>query len=631
MTLNQEEVSKPCPRWVRWCLAVLLVWSFASRIWFGSIGLDSSRFWDERYGLENIHALLEQGQIHPANGYHPSLSYLPQALLLGAVHGLHQWTGSEGLAILAGEGFTPLAYGLCRFSQAVFGVLSLLLLFLIGNRLFGPGVGLTAAFMMSVVPWHIRQSAIYKPDILLILTVELALLLALAALDRPHLRCFLAAGGGIGLALATKFNAGPIALPVTVLAFWKGGRDRRFLAWLCAAGAASVVTFLVLNPYVLTDFQLYATDFNRTLRDYERKGVAEQSSKVSLILHAGESLVTDNFHGQVAGGLALAGMAGLLLWGLRPGVEEKRRLELWMLLSFPLSYVLLYSLSTTNPSAHNWLPLLPVSSLAAAWVVIGTWSRASLSLPALSDRRVWLAASVVAVLAVSWPANRYVYNSVVPSNLERAGIYLRGALAPLAGRHVLVEEQAGRMILRNRRVDQSAVVPVADLEGLSPGVRSRADAEIFTVSGKNADEALVFRSSPFRGRGAPLGARLHPWQLVDTQKVLRQPFDNRIDQRFTVPLPPLWAPGDLVSLELWLPKLGRGSESPRVFLAGREVRTVRSSRSRFLVLRFQPPPDGREIEVFLPSKLAPSRTLEITAYIWRGKSVSQAPQVDSNL
>ncbi|MCH9651583.1 MAG: glycosyltransferase family 39 protein [Deltaproteobacteria bacterium] len=630
MTLDEEKDSRPNPSWVRWSLAALLVWSFAARIWFGSIGLDPSRFWDERYGLENIHVLLEKGQIHPANGYHPSLSYLPQAALLGAVHGLHQWTGSKQLAILRGEGFTPLAYRLCRFSQAVFGTLSLFLLFLIGRRLFGPEVGLTAAFIMSVVPWHIRQSAIYKPDILLILTVELAILLALAALDAPRLRRFLAAGAAVGLALATKFNAGPIALPVTVLAFWKGRRDRRFLAWIFAAGAASVLTFLVLNPYLLTDFQLYVTDFNRTLRDYERKGIAEQASKASLILHAGESLVTDNFHGPVAGSVALVGMAGLLIWALRRRVGEKRRLELWMLLSFPLSYVLLYALSTSNPSAHNWLPLLPVSSLAAAWLVVGIlgWvgrtELVSTGLPVSRDRRFWWVAGLAAVLVVSWPANKYVYNSVVPSNVERAASYLRGALAPLPGRHVLAEEVAGRMILKNRRAARSAVVAVADLEKLSPGVRSRADAEVFelAVGEPVGEQELVFRSSPFRGRGAPLAARLHSWQLVDSRKVLRQSFDNEVDQRLQVLLPPLWSPGDLVSLELWLPKLGRGGETPRVLLAGREVRTVRTSRTRFLVMRFQPPPDGREIEVLLPKGLAPSRTLEVTAFIWQGKPVS---------
>ena len=34
-------------------LTLLIVWSFGLRLWYATPELDSTRFWDERYGLEN--------------------------------------------------------------------------------------------------------------------------------------------------------------------------------------------------------------------------------------------------------------------------------------------------------------------------------------------------------------------------------------------------------------------------------------------------------------------------------------------------------------------------------------------------------------------------------------------------
>jgi hypothetical protein len=68
----------------RWLIAAFFVWSLGVRVWFGNAELSSSRWWDERYGLESISKILKEGSFEPANGYHPSLSYLPQAALLGA-------------------------------------------------------------------------------------------------------------------------------------------------------------------------------------------------------------------------------------------------------------------------------------------------------------------------------------------------------------------------------------------------------------------------------------------------------------------------------------------------------------------------------------------------------------------
>ena len=166
-------------------LPLLLAWSFAVRAWVATPELSSQRFFDERFGVENIRMLVLEGQIKPARGYHPSLSYLPQAALLALSDRLHRATSREVFDVFGEKGLTASGYLLCRLLQACFGTLSLYLTFLIGRRLFSPGVGLAGALLLSAVDWHIRQSVIFKPDILLLMTCLLAFLWSLKAAEKP--------------------------------------------------------------------------------------------------------------------------------------------------------------------------------------------------------------------------------------------------------------------------------------------------------------------------------------------------------------------------------------------------------------------------------------------------------------
>ena len=321
---------------------------------------------------------LRGGGFRPVNGFHPSLSYLPQAAVLWVSEQLHELTGNPIFEVFARRGFTSTTYFLCRLTQVVMGTLSLLMTFVIGRRLAGSRVGLLAAFLLSIVPWHIRQSVIFKPDILLVLTTLIAFYLSMRAVSRPSLGSYLAAGAAIGLALSSKFNAGPIAIPLTVAAFWLARQDRRHLLWLISAGATSVVVFLALNPYVLLEPDIYRRSFAKTLRDYERKGeVRGGGSHLNQLVHCVESLLSKEFHGKVLGSLGLVGMVAAVADGLRKHRGSMRSLYWVMLVSYVVGYVVIYALTTANPSAHNWLTLTPFVALSAAWLLVELWRLAA--------------------------------------------------------------------------------------------------------------------------------------------------------------------------------------------------------------------------------------------------------------
>lgn len=626
-------------RWVSLSLAVLLVWSFALRVWLSTPNPTSSRFWDERYGIENIHALLVEGTIRPANGFHPGLSYLPQAAVLAGSEALHRLTGKPAFAVFKGEGMTPTGYLLCRFLQAVFGALSIYLTYRIGCQVFSPRAGLLGAFLLAVVPWHLRQSVIYKPDILLVAASLFAFDRSLAAAARPTWRRYLAAGSAIGLALASKFNAGPIAFPLMTAALaGDGWRDRRAWGRLVLAGAASIAVFLLLTPYIVLDWDLYRTDFSRTLRDYERKGAQQAGSHLGALWHGVQSLFTGSFHGPVIGAVALLGLALLVVHLSRDRREDspRKRLGPAMILSYVLGYSLVYALSTHNPSRHNWLPLMPFTALAAAWLFVGLWEQLAARMPFLRRPAVVGSLLAVMVLLLIRPVSRYTYWNAVPTTHALARRYLEEKLQPLRGRTVIFERGGSQeRLLRGR----SGAFPlgIERLDELPPARIEQADAVLFQASrlegegsalyrklaatgAATGEETVRFAPTPFLARGTPLIMVVHRWRQVGGPVALRiaprGPRSGRLEAR----LPEDVRPGEMLSLEIVLPSRWRADSLRQVQVQGEnlewEAGGQENHRRRNVTRRFQVTDPKAPIEILLSRPLQGKQELKVRFLRW---------------
>jgi hypothetical protein len=571
-------------------LGLLLVWSFGLRLWDASVGLNVGRFWDERYGLYNIGSLLRGGGLRPVNGFHPSLSYLPQAAVLWVSDQLHEMTGNPIFEVFARRGFTSTTYFLCRLTQVVMGCLSLLMTFVIGRRLAGSRVGLLAAFLLSIVPWHIRQSVIYKPDILLVLITLVAFYLSMRAVSRPSLGSYLAAGAAIGLALSSKFNAGPIAIPLTVAAFWLARQDRRHLLWLVSAGATSVVVFLALNPYVLLEPDIYRRSFAKTLRDYERKGeIRGGGSHFNQLIHSVESLLSKEFHGKVVGSLGLAGMVAATANGLRKHRGSLRSLYWVMLVSYVVGYVAIYALTTANPSAHNWLTLTPFVALSAAWMLVEIWRLAAGRVRLLA--RPWVArtAVVVFVVLLASTANSYVYRVAVPPTVNLAGRKFVNSVDDLEGRLVYSELRIRRVAMREGR-NTRAVVRRGPLDQVSAMELDTADAEVFAQSWIEDEEVGEFYRqrlervppdrvtmidpSPFRARGPALVLVTHPLERVGELEEGHWVLEGLAPPTYGLRLPETRSPDRLVSLDFSLPSHKGARAEARIVTSEADYGTI---------------------------------------------------------
>src|SRR5207244_10982641 len=78
-------------------------------------------------------------------------------------------------------------------------------------------VSLLAAFLVAFYPLQVQLSHFYTVDTMLLFFVTLTVLacVVLVDTDKP-VRWSLLAGLGYGLALATKFSAAPLIVPLTV-------------------------------------------------------------------------------------------------------------------------------------------------------------------------------------------------------------------------------------------------------------------------------------------------------------------------------------------------------------------------------------------------------------------------------
>lgn len=605
------------PRTVRWLLLALVVGSLLLRLGFAGYGLGPQRFYDERYSLENLRALLAPAaggsqpadpsradppsdrllqRLRPANGWYPSLSYLPQAPLLAACNALYRATGIERLAIFQRDGFTPTAYWLCRATIALFGALTLVAAFLVGRRLFeqtsgtggGALIGLLAVLLLAASPTHLRQSAMFKPDMLLTLLTLAVFLLTLRLAEQrdsvtAEVKAGILAGLVVGLATASKLNGVLTALlPLSVLGF-RAIRERswRPLAALATAGLTAGATFLALNPFP----GLHAEYLDRNLRIYGERAELAGLDRVSAFETTVEHLLSPGFHGPALGLVALAGLIGLGIaawrgWRSHPGLAGL--VPLWV-----VGYVVVYTGTAAYPKANNLLLVLPFTALAAAWLLVlagrTVWAGATRRWPELERagvrRTVGVAVALALGIGLLAPLHVYAYRTAVPTTRDLVERALADALRPFAGRTVLF--QTGRSdgvsppVLLTRRA-AVAVQEVPDLGALPPETRRLADAEVFPAEDWEGEKQPRTRHiDPELGRawGPRWAVRIHPWEPVSHQ---RHWAETASPGTWLLPLPE--KPGEDEDLgDLWISVqiLIRDPEPPpvppRVEVAGREV------------------------------------------------------------
>lgn len=575
----------PEAAWTRPALAVLLLTGAALRFWLALPEAHSRRWFDEKINVANVVAVLDTGELRPRNFWYGGLSHLPQSCLLLAAQGASRALEVKWLRVRSGGGLTATGYRLCRSLQVVYGVLSLWVVFAIGRALFSAEVGLLAALLLAVSERHLHASAVFKPDILLLLTSLAAFLWGLYALRDPRPRRFLLAGAGVGLAAASKLNGATIALPLGVVGVLRAWRDRRLWPRLGLAALAAAAAYLAFNPFL-----------GETLRALARNRLhyAELATggRAAVLVETLGYVFAPAFHGPVVAGLAVV---GLLLVGRRlrePGIL--------MLVLAPLTYVLIYALVTTRAKENHFLQLLPFTSLLAAAAIDAGWRRLWGAPQARRARGLLVAAAPLAVVWLSVEPVGYVYRQVVPSTAGLAAEGLRDALPkPYGGRVVVAAggfsppHRVGVALWSFPRLPDAgeADLELADGEVFPAGEFDGPQAEFHRRRRDAAGGAREVRRRWFGSWGTEWVVLVHPWRLDGV--FTAPPLDLRGagGGPAAVPLPAGLEVGDVVSAQVRLPLRPRDAPGVALTVGGRRlallpVRRV-GAESIFVTPRFR--------------------------------------------
>jgi multisubunit Na+/H+ antiporter MnhF subunit len=582
---GSEEMHAEDERLVRRLLLVVLAVALAIRLWLLFV---LPRYFDDHYVLNNISTFLA-GSLRPRHSYYGSLSYLPQALVLALCDFLHSLTGIDALRVhgMRVEGFTIQAFRLTRLFVVGYSLLSIVMIYKVGRRLFSPTVGVIAAAVLAAYPQHVRSAGQLKPDMLALLFTLVTLYWTAAAAQDPRRSRFLLAGVGVGLATAAKYTGASSALPLAVWALWTGFRDRRRWGWLLLAGLTSVVTFFALNPWVGTVLRFVF----RLSGFYENKARVAKSDHLTVLRRELDFVAIQ--HGRILLAFLLLGIA-LLLWRLWRHPDSQARTSALLPLTLCLLYPAAHAAGMTFFRSQNLLPAMAGMALVCAYAIArcGEWL--------FRRRDLHVFVMIVPVVLLLVPPVQYTYIRVVRRNWSVAEKTLRARLAPLSTRHVAFEPANARLSLSDGwRATARTAVP--SLAVLPPARLDLMDAEVFPLSRTRSPQSDFYRSREqrvarecrveirprlFRSRGAPLLVVLHPWKA---RPPVRIALERSGDSGLSGPLPPL-SVGEVLSLELVRPAKERstkavllqpGGESVPLELAGRHGR-----RARFLTPRF---------------------------------------------
>ncbi len=237
------------------------------------------------------------------------------------------------------------------------------------GRKYAWSVALLAAALVAFTPLQLQLSHFYTVDTMLLFFITLTVLACVVLVDtNKPVRWSLLVGLGYGLALATKFSAAPLAVPLIValvMRWYRQGFYSIVLPLLCAV-VVTVAILLIAIPYALLDarefIQQVAEQGSLARGNLDFPYVRQFAGTIPFLYQAQNML----FWG-LGLTLGLAVVGGFIWLGWR---IWKRSAGLWFVV---LSWVLVYGVLTGSfyvKYMRYMLPLYPFLTLIGVSALI---------------------------------------------------------------------------------------------------------------------------------------------------------------------------------------------------------------------------------------------------------------------
>ncbi|MGI8633680.1 MAG: glycosyltransferase family 39 protein [Solirubrobacterales bacterium] len=376
-----------------WGLAAVMALGLVLRLWGIQYGLPFAYNIDERAHFVPRAVEMFGGSLDPDYQLNPAGYTYAAAAGMALVY-----RSAETVQSTFADDPTAI-FTVARVVSALLGTAAIGLLYLAGRRLFGRGAGLLAAALMALTFLPVFYGHFALNDAPSLLPIALSLVGVAGILRGGGPLDYLWAGLGAGMAGATKYNAGfvAIALAVATLAhLWRVRALRPVAIGAVAGGIGVVAGFLVLNPFALLNHTVFLDDLER-LRDHYDLG-----RMIGEVNTSGEGY----FLWSLTWGLGWVPLALAAIGTVRTGRREPWALA--ALIAVPV-FSIVYLGAADRYFARYILPAYPMLMLLAGAGGAALVDLAGRRSPSLR----WVAATVVAAAALGQGLVTTVHNDVV--------------------------------------------------------------------------------------------------------------------------------------------------------------------------------------------------------------------------
>lgn len=271
-----------------------------------------------------------------------------------------------------------------RVVSAAFDLGSVLLIFLIGRRLFDTRTGLLASLLTSGAVIHIQQSHFFTFDTFTAFFLLASFLFAVRVWQQDRWYDYPLLGAFFGMAVASKVNSAVFALVVGMVALkrlhdavglpQRLGEWQRILGWFAVAGLSALLVFRVVQPYAFAGPGFFDVGISKKFLDdmqYVQKLISGEVDYPPSIQWAGTEPYLFPLRNLVLWGMGLplgiAGWAGLAFAAFR--LLWKREAGLLLIVSW-VAFFFWYQGGQMAKTMRYFVPIVPLLALLGAHLLL---------------------------------------------------------------------------------------------------------------------------------------------------------------------------------------------------------------------------------------------------------------------
>lgn len=359
-----------------------------------------------------------------------ALGYLPY-YLSGKLSGVFQSPSDipfpKMLTMGTGSISMPSAFLLCRSVTMLFGIANVVMVFLIGRRLFkNASIGLLAAFWLASSPANVTHSRLVIPDTFVVFFVLVLFHEAIRVAHQERITPYLVSGVALGCLISTKISGVLALIPFLAVLCFQRKTGRNLLFNLFILVISTLIAFSITTPYVFGDFGDVVRDILVEGHHYSSGHPGMEGNSMTWYVH---------YAWQTSGVLVIFAlleiMRGFIL----------RSKQILLLSLFPVLYFLFISLFVVR-NDRTFLPITPFIFLLASSFLANLLIAAG-QIGCLNNglRRVWISAAIgLTVVATSIPIHTTIKETirlVSTDSRETARVWINECLPP--GTRIAIE------------------------------------------------------------------------------------------------------------------------------------------------------------------------------------------------